>query len=100
MKVYNEYKIIGIKDIIGMEKKEYNPIYFDRIQMAKLRIKRYGLKEPFEFVKVNNKYKIMKKSESLIAAKQLNYTEVPCLVRNPLHEIILRRILKNLDMEY
>ena len=100
LKVYNEYKMIEIKDIKGIERKEHDLKYFDRIKMARFKIRRYGLTEPFEVIKVNDNYIIMKKSESLIAAKQLNYTAVPCLIRNPLHEIILRKTLRNLDMEY
>lgn len=93
-KIYEEYKMIKVNEIEGARV----PIRDKRIKEAIIRaennIIRYGFKSPFEVEKKGNKYRITAGRIHFIAAKNIGYEEVPCLVRNRAKEAILFKLFK------
>lgn len=98
-KVYEEYKIIGINQIKGIGERRYSEEYNEKLEIAKRSIRRFGLVAPFEVEKTSNGYRLLSHPLKFYAAKQLNYRAVPCLIRNRMHEIILHKNLKMLDID-
>ena len=98
-KVYEDYQIIKINDIEGGKINLKNEYRHRAYKMARRRVYREGIRKPFEVIKKENKYILMSNPITFNAAKSLNYSAVPCLIRNPLHELILNKMLKTLDVE-
>ena len=98
-KVYEEYKVINVNEIEGVKFKAKSIPYIDKIARTKRRIRMVGIKEPFEVEKTIYGYKLMSHPITFIAAKELNYDAVPCLIRNPMHELILNKTLRKLNMD-
>ena len=98
-KVYEDYQIIKISDIEGGKINLKNEYRYRAYKMARRRVYREGIRKPFEVIKKGNKYILMSNPITFNAAKSLNYSAVPCLIRNPLHELILNKMLKTLDVE-
>lgn len=98
-KVFEEYKIIKIDDIEGRRLNLKNEHYYRAYKLARRRVHMEGIREPFEVMKRGNRYILMSNPITFNAAKSLNYSAVPCLIRNPLHELILNKMLRALDME-
>lgn len=93
-KVYEEYKIINVNEIEGARVHIKDKRIKDAISRAENNIIRYGFKSPFEVQKTGNKYKITAGRIHFIAAKNMGYEVVPCLVRNRAKEAILFKLLK------
>ncbi len=98
-KVYEDYQIIKINNIEGGKINLKNEHRYRAYKMAIRRVYREGIRKPFEVIKKENKYILMSNPITFNAAKSLNYSAVPCLIRNPLHELILNKMLKTLDVE-
>lgn len=81
-KIYEEYKIINVNEIEGAREPVKDRRIKDAIIRAENNIIRYGFKSPFEVEKKGNKYRITAGRIHFIAAKNMGYEEVPCLVRN------------------
>jgi hypothetical protein len=97
-KVYEEYKIINVNEIEGARVHIKDKRIKDAIIRAENNIIRYGFKSPFEVVKTGNKYRITAGRIHFIAAKNMGYEEVPCLVRNRAKEAILFKLLKKYSL--
>lgn len=97
-KVYEEYKIINVNEIEGARVHIKDKRIKDAIIRAENNIIRYGFKSPFEVVKTGNKYRITDGRIHFIAAKNMGYEEVPCLVRNRAKEAILFKLLKKYSL--
>lgn len=93
-KEYEEYKIINVNEIEGARVHIKDKRIKDAISRAENNIIRYGFKSPFEVQKTGNKYKITAGRIHFIAAKNMGYEVVPCLVRNRAKEAILFKLLK------
>ena len=76
-----------------------NEYRYRAYKIARRRVYKEGIRKPFEVVKKGNKYILMSNPITFSAAKSLNYSAVPCLIRNPLHELILNKMLRTLDVE-
>lgn len=98
-KVYEDYQIIKINDIEGGKINMKNEYRYRAYKMARRRVYRDGIRKPFEVVKKGNKYILMSNPITFSAAKSLNYSAIPCLIRNPLHELILNKMLRTLDVQ-
>lgn len=98
-KIYEQYKIIGVNEIKGINERMYSECYHEKLERAKRAIKKYGLLEPFEVEKTSNGYKLISHPLRFYATKQLDYKAVPCLIRKPEYEIILYKTLKKLNMD-
>ena len=99
MKVYKEYKEIGIKDIKGVK---YNRICSRNLEKACKyieAIKKEGIKKPFEIIQKENGYYIFRGEARLVAAKAVGYDKVPCLIRDIKQEILLRKINRIFKIE-
>ena len=57
-KLYEQYKIIGVNEIKGINERMYSECYHEKLERAKRAIKKYGLLEPFEVEKISNGYKL------------------------------------------
>lgn len=97
-KVYEEYKIINVNEIEGARVHIKDKRIKDAIIRAENNIIRYGFKSPFEVVKTGNKYRITAGRIHFIAAKNMGYEEVPCLVRNKAKEAILFKLFKKYSL--
>lgn len=97
-KVYEEYKIINVNEIEGARIHIKDKRIKDAIIRAENNIIRYGFKSPFEVEKTGNKYRITAGRIHFIAAKNMGYKEVPCLVRNKAKEAILFKLLKKYSL--
>lgn len=95
-KIYEEYKIINVNEIEGARVPVKDRRIKDAIIRAENNIIRYGFKSPFEVEKKGNKYRITAGRIHFIAAKNIGYEEVPCLVRNRAKEAIFFKLLKNI----
>lgn len=97
-KIYEEYKMINVNEIEGARV----PIRDKGIKKAIIRaqnnIIRYGFKSPFEVEKRGNKYRITAGRIHFIAAKNMGYEEIPCLVRNRTKEAILFKLIKKYSL--
>lgn len=93
-KIYEEYKIINVNEIEGARVPAKDRRIKDAIIRAENNIIRYGFKSPFEVEKKGNKYRITAGRIHFIAAKNIGYEEVPCLVRNRAKEAIFFKIIK------
>lgn len=93
-KIYEEYKIINVNEIEGARAPAKDRRIKDAIIRAENNIIRYGFKSPFEVEKKGNKYRITAGRIHFIAAKNIGYEEVPCLVRNRAKEAIFFKIIK------
>ena len=98
-KVFEGYKLIETKDIEGKKIVQKNELYRRAYILAKRRLHREGITEPFEVIKRGNRYILRSKPITFNAAKSLNYKAVPCMIRNPRYEFILHKTLKELDMD-
>ncbi len=98
-KVYEDYQIIKINNIEGRKINLKNEHHYRAYKMARRGVYREGIRKPFEVIKKGNKYILMSNPITFNAAKSLNYSAVPCLIRNPLHELILNKMLKTLDVK-
>ena len=63
-------------------------------RLARRRIYREGITEPFEVIRRGNRYILRSNPIDFIAAKSLDYSIVPCLIRNKRYEHILDKMLK------
>ena len=97
-KVYEEYKMINVNEIKGARVHIRDKRIKDAIIRAENNIIRYGFKSPFEVEKTGNKYRITAGRIYFIAAKNMGYEEVPCLVRNKAKEAILFKLLKKYSL--
>ena len=97
-KVYEEYKIINVNEIEGARVHIKDKRIKDAIIRAENNIIRYGFKSPFEVEKTRNKYRITAGRIHFIAAKNMGYEVVPCLVRNRAKEAILFKLLKKYSL--
>ena len=97
-KVYEEYKIINVNEIEGARIHIKDKRIKDAIIRAENNIIRYGFKSPFEVEKTGNKYRITAGRIHFIAAKNMGYKEVPCLVRNKAKEAILFKLFKKYSL--
>ena len=93
-KVYEDYKMINVNEIEGARVPIKDKRIKDAISRAENNIIRYGFKSPFEVQKTGNKYRITAGRIHFIAAKNMGYEVVPCLVRNRAKEAILFKLLK------
>ena len=97
-KVFEGYKLIGINYIDGRRLMLENKQSMRDFRLARRRIYREGITEPFEVIKRGNRYILRSNPIDFIAAKSLDYSIVPCLIRNPKYEFILHRTLRDLDI--
>lgn len=97
-KVYEEYKMINVNKIEGARVHIKDRRIKEAIIRAENNIIRYGFKSPFEVEKTGNKYRITAGRIHFIAAKNMGYEEVPCLVRNKAKEAILFKLLKKYSL--
>ena len=97
-KIYEEYKIINVNEIEGARVPVKDRRIKDAIIRAENNIIRYGFKSPFEVEKKGNKYRITAGRIHFIAAKNMGYKEVPCLVRNRAKEAIFFKLLKKYSL--
>lgn len=93
-KIYEEYKMINVNEIEGARVPIRDKRIKDSISRAENNIIRYGFKSPFEVQKTGNKYRITAGRIHFIAAKNMGYEVVPCLVRNRAKEAILFKLFK------
>ena len=98
-KVFEGYKLIDTNDIDGRRLMLENKQNMRDFRLARRRIYREGITEPFEVIKRGNRYILRSNPIDFIAAKSLDYSIVPCLIRNPKYEFILHRTLRDLDMD-
>ena len=98
-KVYEGYKLIETKDVEAHRLIPRNGFNERDYILAKRRLHREGITEPFEVIKRGNRYILRSKPITFNAAKSLNYKAVPCMIRNPRYEFILHKTLKELDMD-
>lgn len=99
MKVYIEFKEIKIKDIKGVNTARIYSRNSGMISRYKRLINMEGIKKPFEVIKNENGYYILKNRMKLLAAEMLGYDKVPCLIRDIKIEILLRRFNKIFQLE-
>ena len=99
MKVYKNYKEIEIKDIKGARVDLDNELMQCRVELEKERMKRRGIRRPFEVIQIGNGYHLISESISFEAAKRLGYDKIPCLIRDVEKEILLRKICKKFGLE-
>lgn len=97
-KVYEEYKMINVNEIRGARVHIKDKRMKEAIIRAENNIIRYGFKSPFEVEKTGSKYRITAGRIHFIAAKNMGYEEVPCLVRNRAKEAILFKLLKKYSL--
>ena len=97
-KIYEEYKIINVNEIEGARVPVKDRRIKDAIIRAKNNIIMYGFKSPFEVEKKGNKYRITAGRIHFIAAKNIGYEEVPCLIRNRAKEAIFFKLLKKYSL--
>lgn len=97
-KVYEEYKMINVNGIEGARVPVKDRGIKDAIIRAENNIIRYGFKSPFEVEKKGNKYRITAGIIHFIAAKNIGYEEVPCLIRNRAKEAIFFKLLKKYSL--
>lgn len=97
-KVYEEYKMINVNEIGGAKVHIKDKRIKEAIIRAENNIIRYGFKSPFEVEKTRNKYRITAGRIHFIAAKNMGYEVVPCLVRNRAKEAILFKLLKKYSL--
>lgn len=97
-KVYEEYKMINVNEIGGAKVHIKDKRIKEAIIRAENNIIRYGFKSPFEVEKTGNKYRITAGRIHFIAAKNMRYEEVPCLVRNKAKEAILFKLFKKYSL--
>lgn len=97
-KVYEEYKIINVNEIEGARVHIKDKRIKEAIIRAENNIIRYGFKSLFEVEKTGNKYRITAGKIHFIAAKNMGYEEVPCLVRNRAKEAILFKLFKKYSL--
>ena len=97
-KVYEEYKMINVNEIGGAKVHIKDKRIKEAIIRAENNIIRYGFKSPFEVEKTGNKYRITAGRIHFIAAKNMGYEEVPCLVRNKAKEAILFKLYKKYSL--
>lgn len=97
-KIYEEYKIINVNEIEETRVPVKDKRIKDAIIRAENNIIRYGFKSPFEVEKKGNKYRITAGRIHFIAAKNIGYEEVPCLVRNRAKEAIFFKLLKKYSL--
>lgn len=97
-KVYEEYKMINVNEIEGARVPVKDRRIKDAIIRAENNIIRYGFKGPFEVEKKENKYRITAGRIHFIAAKNIGYEEVPCLIRNRAKEAIFFKLLKKYSL--
>ncbi|MBS5863773.1 MAG: ParB N-terminal domain-containing protein [Clostridium sp.] len=96
MRIYKEYKEIAIKDIKGCNINAINKNNVDMIYLERKAIKRDGIRKPIEVIETENGYQILNGRKRLLAAKTLGYDKVPCLIRDRMKEILLRKVMKKL----
>ena len=99
MKIYKEYKEIEIKDIKGCNINIMNKEKLDKIYLEKEEIKKHGIVKPIEVIETINGYRILKGENKVIAAKRLGYDKIPCLIRDKVKEILLRKLMKKLMLK-
>ena len=99
MKVYKNYKEIEIKDIKGARIDLDNELMQCKVELEKERMKRMGIRRPFEVIQIGNGYKLISEKISFEAAKTLGYDKIPCLIRDIEKEILLRRLCKKLRLD-
>lgn len=97
-KIYEEYKMINVNKIEGARVHIKDRRIKEAIIRAENNIIRYGFKSPFEVEKTGNKYRITAGRIHFIAAKNMGYEEVPCIVRNKAKEAILFKLLKKYSL--
>ena len=97
-KIYEEYKIINVNEIEETRVPVKDKRIKDAIIRAENNIIRYGFKSPFEVEKKGNKYRITAGRIHFIAAKNIGYEEVPCLIRNRAKEAIFLKLLKKYSL--
>lgn len=97
-KIYEEYKMINVNEIEGARVPVKDRRIKDAIIRAENNIIRYGFKSPFEVEKKGNKYRITTGRIHFIAAKNIGYEEVPCLIRNRAKEAIFFKLLKKYSL--
>lgn len=97
-KVYEEYKMIDVNEIKGARVHIRDKRMRKAIIRAENNIIRYGFKSPFEVEKTGDKYRITAGRIHFIAAKNMGYEEVPCLVRNKAKEAILFKLFKKYSL--
>lgn len=97
-KIYEEYKIINVNETEGARVPIKERRIKDAIIRAEDNIIRYGFKSPFEVEKKGNKYRITAGRIHFIAAKNIGYEEVHCLVRNRAKEVIFFKLLKKYSL--
>lgn len=97
-KVYEEYKMINVNEIEGARVPVKDRRIKDAIIRAENNIIRYEFKSPFEVEKKGNKYRITAGRIHFIAAKNIGYEEVPCLIRNRAKEAIFFKLLKKYSL--
>ena len=97
-KIYEEYKIINVNEIEGARVHIKDKRIKEAMIRAENNIIRYGFKSPFEVEKKGNKYRITAGRIHFIAAKNIGYEEVPCLVRNRAKEAIFFKLLKKYSL--
>ena len=97
-KIYEEYKMINVNEIKGTRVHIRDKRIKEAIIRAEDNIIRYGFKSPFEVEKAGNKYRITAGRIHFIAAKNMGYEEVPCLVRNKAKEAILFKLFKKYSL--
>lgn len=98
MKVYKNYKEIGIKDIKGVRVDLYNEGIINKVDRAREVIKREGIKKPIEVIEIGDEYYVVVDRIKFIAAKTLGYDKIPCLIRDIEKEILLRKFCKKLRL--
>lgn len=95
-KLYEDFKMINVNEIEGARLSIKDNRVKDAIIRAENNIIKYGIKSSFEVIKSGNKYKLIAGRLHFIAAKNLGYEIVPCLIRNRFKEAVLFKILKNI----
>lgn len=99
MKVYKEYKEIGIKDIKGVKYNRICSRNLEKVCRYIEAIKKEGIKKPFEVIQEENGYYVLVSRIRLLAAKAVGYDKVPCLIRDINQEILLRKINRIFKMK-
>ena len=99
MKIYKEYKEIDLKNIKGVKNDTICSENLEKFRRYRNLIKKQGIRKPFEVIKNENGYYILKDRMKLLAAEMLGYDKVPCLIRDTKTEILLRRFNNIFQLE-
>lgn len=90
-KIYVDFKEIEIKDIKIFDERRIGK-YERMVKFMEARIAAVGcIRHPIEVMEYNGEYKIYAGLATYLAAKNLGYNKIPCLIRDAKIEVVLRR---------